>query len=55
MEFIDCPYCGKPAIKKFHATTNVHIPAYFHTCRSDIFTHEEWQDLKKDPNVERAK
>jgi len=54
-EFIECPLCSKPAEKQFHATTNFHIPSYFHTCRSDIFTHEEWQDLKKDPNIERAK
>lgn len=54
-DFIDCPKCGKPAARTFHATTNFHIPSYFHTSKSDIFTHEEWQDLKKDPNVERAK
>lgn len=50
-----CPKCGNIAKKQFHATSNVFIPAYFHTSRSDIFTDKEWQDLKKDPNVERAK
>jgi len=54
-EYTICPKCGKYAQKQFHATSNFHIPAHFHTSRSDIFTYEEWQDLKKDPNVERAK
>lgn len=47
--------CGSAAEKQFHATSNVFIPAYFHTSKSDIFTDKEWQDLKKNPNIERAK
>lgn len=52
---VSCPKCGAVAERQFHATTNIHIPSYFHTSRSDIFTDKEWEDLKKDPNVERAK
>lgn len=50
-----CPRCGGYAKRMFSATPNIFIPAYFHTSRSDIFSDTEWQDLKKDPNVERAK
>ena len=53
--YVKCPKCGRYAIKKFHATVNMFVPSYFHTSRSDIFTDSEWQELKKDPNVERAK
>ena len=53
--YVKCPKCGRYAIKKFHATANVFVPSYFHTCRSDIFSDTEWQALKKDPNVERYK
>jgi len=49
-----CPYCGKQAKRQFHACTNIHVPACFHTSRSDIFSDTEWQDLKKNPNIERA-
>lgn len=52
---IRCLYCKGKAKKMFHATSNIHIPAYFHTSRSDIFSDKEWQDLKKDPNIERAR
>jgi putative FmdB family regulatory protein len=50
-----CPCCGATATREFHACTNIYVPSYFHTSRSDIFTDKEWQELKKDPNVERAK
>ncbi len=53
IEFTLCD-CGKYAKKQFHACSNIRIPSYFHTNRSDIFTDKEWQDLKKDPNTERA-
>ncbi len=53
--YVKCPKCGRYAIRKFHATTNMFVPSYFHTSRSDIFTDSEWQELKKDPNIERAK
>ena len=49
-----CPKCASIAKRQFHACTNIHIPSYWHTSRSDVFTDQEWQDLKKDPNVERA-
>lgn len=55
IEFTLCPKCGRFAKKQFHACVNIHIPSYFHTSRSDVFTDQEWADLKKDPNVERAK
>ncbi len=50
-----CPKCGKPTERLFKATTNFHIPSYFHTSKSDIFSYEEWQDLKKNPDIERAR
>ena len=50
-----CPCCGATSARQFHACTNIYVPGYFHTSRSDIFTDKEWQDLKKDPNIERAK
>ena len=50
-----CPKCNGDGIRQFHATSNVFIPAYFHTSKSDIFTHEEWQALKKNPDIERAR
>jgi putative FmdB family regulatory protein len=50
-----CKSCGGPAVKQFHATTNVHIPSYFHTSKSDIFSADEWKALKKDPDVQRVK
>lgn len=50
-----CPKCESICERQFHATTNFHIPSYWHTSRSDVFTDKEWADLKKDPNVERAK
>lgn len=50
-----CPNCGGRLKKLFYATSNVHIPAYFHTSKSDIFTDTEWADLKKNPNIERSK
>lgn len=53
--YVKCPECGRYAIKKFHATANMFVPSYFHTSRSDIFSDSEWQELKKDPNVERAR
>ena len=52
-EFVDCK-CGGKAVKVFHATTNFHVPSYFHTSKSDIFSDTEWADLKKNPNIERA-
>ena len=52
-EYVDCS-CGAKAIKVFHATTNFHIPSYFHTSKSDIFTDTEWAELKKNPDIERA-
>ena len=52
-KYMQCPECGKNSERMFHATSNVHIPGYFHTSKSDIFSHEEWKALKKDPNVER--
>ena len=52
---ISCPYCKRKAKKMFQATTNFYIPSYFHTSRSDIFDEGEWQDLKKNPDIERAK
>jgi len=52
---IKCPACNSKATRIFEATRNFHIPSYFHTNKSDIFSYEEWQELKKDPNVERAK
>lgn len=52
---IVCPYCGKQAHRQFHACTNIYIPSYFHTSRSDIFSDTEWQDLKKNPDIERAR
>ena len=55
VKYVKCPKCGRHAIKKFHATTNMFVPSYFHTSRSDIFSDSEWQELKKDPNVERYK
>jgi len=39
----------------FHAISNMFIPSYFHTSKSDVFSYEEWNKLKKDPNVVRAK
>jgi len=52
---ISCPYCKSKAKKMFHATTNFYIPPYFHTSRSDIFSDSEWKDLKRNPNIERAR
>lgn len=52
--YIICPKCGKYAEKQFKATSNMFVPSYFHTAKSDIFTDTEWADLKKDPNIERA-
>lgn len=49
-----CPDCKGRAVKIFSATTNFHIPPYFRTSRSDIFSDSEWAALKKDPNIERA-
>lgn len=49
-----CPKCGKYAQRQFHACTNMYIPSYFHTSKSDIFSDTEWADLKKNPNIERA-
>ena len=49
-----CPYCGVVAIRQFHSCTNIYVPSYFHTNKSDIFTDKEWQDLKRDPNIERS-
>ena len=49
-----CPHCGGNAIRQFHACTNIYVPSYFHTSRSDIFTDKEWQDLKRNPDIERA-
>jgi len=51
---IACPYCGKKASRQFHACVNIHIPSYFHTSKSDIFSDTEWRDLKKNPDIERA-
>jgi len=50
-----CEFCGGISEKQFHACSNIHIPSYFHTSKSDIFTDTEWAALKKDPNIERAK
>jgi len=50
-----CHACGEIAERQFHATKDVFIPSYFHTSKSDIYTYEEWQDLKKNPDIERAK
>jgi len=50
-----CPLCGSKAYRQFHACTNIYTPSYFHTSRSDIFDEGEWQDLKKNPDIERAK
>ena len=50
-----CPFCGSKAYRQFHACTNIYTPSYFHTSRSDIFDEGEWQDLKKNPDIERAK
>jgi len=52
---VECPYCKGKAKKMFHATSNMFIPAHFHTSKSDVFSYEEWNKLKKDPNVVRAK
>jgi len=49
-----CPECGSEAVRQFHACSNIHVPSYFHTSKSDIFSDTEWQDLKKNPNIERA-
>jgi len=49
-----CPFCGSQAKRQFHACKNIYIPSYFHTTKSDIFSDTEWQDLKKNPNIERA-
>ena len=49
-----CPLCGSKAYRQFHACTNIYVPSYFHTSRSDIFDEGEWQDLKKNPDIERA-
>ena len=54
-KYTHCPECGRNSERVFHATSNVHIPAHFHTSRSDIFSDAEWKALKKDPNVQRAK
>ena len=51
----ECPECGGRTKKQFHACTNIYVPSYFHTSRSDIFDDKEWQDLKKNPDIERAK
>ncbi len=51
----NCFRCGAMAYKQFHATSNLFVPSYFHTNRSDIFSDTEWQALKKDPNIERAR
>jgi putative FmdB family regulatory protein len=55
-DFTNCPKCNGIAKKQFNASNiSVFIPPYFHTNKSDIFTDTEWAELKKDPNVERAK
>jgi len=55
-DFYICPVCGSKAEKQFNASNiSVFIPSCFHTNKSDIFTDTEWAELKKDPNVERAK
>ncbi len=46
---------GAEAEKLFAATSNVFIPAYFHTMKSDVFDYQDWRNLKKNPNMERAK
>jgi len=48
-----CPFCGSEAEKQFHACTNIYVPSYFHTSRSDIFSDTEWQNLKKNPDIKR--
>ena len=50
-----CPRCGAGAEKLFAATSNVFIPAYFYTMKSDVFDYQDWRNLKKNPNMERAK
>lgn len=49
-----CPCCGATSKKQFQACTNIYIPSYFHTSKSDIFSDTEWQDLKRNPDIERA-
>lgn len=55
IEIVTCPRCGGYADKQFHATSDMFVPSYFHTNKSDIFSHEEWQALKKNPDIERAR
>ena len=52
---VKCPECESESTKLFAATTNVFIPPYFHTMKSDIFNYQDWRNLKKNPNMERAK
>jgi hypothetical protein len=54
VEFVMCPNCKRYADKQFHACTNVLIPSYFHTNKSDIFTDTEWRDLKNNPDISRV-
>ena len=54
-EVVLCPKCGIPADRKFHATSDVFIPSYFHTMKSDIFDYDDWRKLKKNPNIERLR
>jgi len=55
-DFHACPRCGGIANKVFNASNIfMYIPSWWHTNKSDIFTDTEWAELKKDPNVERAK
>ncbi len=50
-----CPRCGRTATRQFNATSNVFIPPYFMTMKSDIFTDLEWRKLKDNPNIERLR
>lgn len=47
--------CGGMAKRLFKATDNFYVPLCFHTNKSDIFDYQEWRDLKKNPDIERAR
>ena len=51
----ECPKSGEIAGKEFCATSNIFIPPYFMTMKSDIFDSKDWENLKKNPNIERAR
>ena len=52
---LTCPRCDREALKMFSATSNVFIPPYFMTMKSDIYDYDDWRKLKKNPNIERAR